>query len=153
MKGWSLLLVSLAFAGCGIDRLGFQGSTEQLKAEAAAAERKCDVIGSPDDPKTAVARAKCQTEAWAILRPVAPYPDIVDTLIAKRMAIAEQAEKGQLTIAQANEQAAKMQAELKDEEERRLRVKRSVITQPAPGSQRSIVGQQPVPCQQSGDCY
>jgi hypothetical protein len=47
------------------------------------------------------------------------YPDILDALIARRLAIARQVERGDLTIAQGNEAVAKARAEATAEEQRR----------------------------------
>jgi hypothetical protein len=75
---------------------------EQLQARSFSAARECDLAYPPPDPKAAVARAKCHTEAWEILRPTMIYPDILDGLIAKRIAIAQQVERRELTVSQGN---------------------------------------------------
>jgi thiamine biosynthesis protein ThiC len=57
--------------------------------------------------------------AWEILRPTMIHPDILDGLIAKRIAIAQQVEKGELTVSQGNEAMAKARSEAAAEEQRR----------------------------------
>jgi hypothetical protein len=125
-----LVPVCMLIAGCGLARQQQEmQAREKLKADAYAAAQNCDITVPPGNPKTAVARAKCQTEAWAILRPTMPYPDLLDLLIAKRLAIAERVEKGQLTIAEANEAIASARSEVTAEEQRRSLANRSVSAQ------------------------
>jgi hypothetical protein len=113
-------LVGLALAGCAIfDRSEPQATPEQLQAKSFAAARDCDLAYPPTDRKAAVERAKCHTAAWEILRPTMVYPDILDALIAKRIAIARQVERGDLTIAQGNDAISKARAEAAAEEQRR----------------------------------
>jgi hypothetical protein len=120
----------MLIAGCGLVRQReLQARNQELKAQAEAAAQRCETTVPAGNPKTAVARAKCQTEAWAILRPTMPYPDLLDLLIAKRLAIAEQVEKGQLTIAQGNEAIATARSEAIAEEQRRNLANRSVAAQ------------------------
>jgi hypothetical protein len=122
--------ICILTAACGLaQQREMQARAAQLKAESYAAAKRCDATLPPGNPKTAVARGKCQTEAWAIMRPTMPYPDLLDLLIAKRLAIAEQIEKGQLTIAQGNEAVAMARSEIIAEEQRRNLANRSVAAQ------------------------
>jgi len=113
-------VVGIALGSCAIfDRSEPPATPEQLQAKSFAAARECDLAYPPTDRKAAVERAKCHTAAWEILRPTMVYPDILDALIARRMAIARQVERGELTIAQGNEAVAKARAEATAEEQRR----------------------------------
>jgi hypothetical protein len=103
MKIVLALITATALAGCGaMKQRELQARVDELKAQSQAAAQECDATLPGGNPKSAMARAKCQTEAIAIMRPVAPYPDILDLFIASRIAIAERVQNGQLTIAQAN---------------------------------------------------
>ena len=120
------VVLGLTVASCGIAR---QARIQELQAQELAAIQRCDVTVPAGNPKTAVERAKCQTEAWAILRPIMPYPDLLDLMIASRLTIAEQIQNGKLTIAQGNEQIAAKRSELAAEEQRRNLANRSVAAQ------------------------
>ena len=131
MKAFCVAVVlGLTVASCGIARRQeMQARIQELQAQSLAASQRCDVSVPAGNAKTAVERAKCQTEAWAILRPTTPYPDLLDLMIASRLAIAEQVQNGKLTIAQANEQIAAKRSELVAEEQRRNLANRSVAAQ------------------------
>ena len=120
------VVLGLTVASCGIAR---QARIQELQAQELAAIQRCDVTVPAGNPKTAVERAKCQTEAMAILRPIMPYPDLQDSMIAIRLAIAEQVQNGKLTIAQGNEQIAAKRSEIVAEEQRRNLANRSVAAQ------------------------
>ena len=124
------VVLGLTVASCGIARQQeMQARIQELQAQKLAAIQRCDVTVPAGNPKTAVERAKCQTEAWAILRPIMPYPDLLDLMIASRLTIAEQIQNGKLTIAQANEQIAAKRSEIVAEEQRRNLANRSVAAQ------------------------
>jgi hypothetical protein len=127
-----LLVVAIAVlvSDCGLMRQReLQAQTEQLKAKSQAASQECDTTLPAGSPKTAMARAKCQTDALAILRPIMPYPDLMDLFIASRISIAERVQNGQLTIAQGNEIIAQKKSELVAEEQRRSLANRSISAQ------------------------
>jgi hypothetical protein len=124
------VLISLTMAGCGLVRQReLQAQREALTAQSQAAMAQCDAAYPAGNVKTVVARAKCQTDALAILRPISPYPDLMDVFITTRIAIAERVQNGQLTIAQANELIATKRSELVAEEQRRTLANRSVVAQ------------------------
>ena len=65
------VVLGLTVASCGIARRQeMQARIQELQAQSLAASQRCDVTFPAGNPKTAVERAKCQTEAWAILRPI-----------------------------------------------------------------------------------
>jgi hypothetical protein len=138
-------VLSIGVASCGLAR---QQQRASLKQQSEAATQECDTKLPPANPKTAVARAKCQVDAYNIMRPAVTYPDLMDLFIARRMLVAEQVEKGQITIAQANELIATKQSEIVAEEQRRNLANRSVA------AQESAAG--PVSCTRFGNtvsCY
>jgi hypothetical protein len=150
MRVFIAILMSLTVAGCGLVRQReLQAQREELTARSQAATAQCDLTYPAGNVKTAVARAKCQTEAFAILRPIMPYPDLMDLLIASRIAIAERVQKGQLTIAQANELMAARRSELVAEEQRRNLANRAVIAQENIAS-ASLAAAGPHTCMQIG---
>lgn len=112
--------LALMITGCAGQR-GPMGEAEskQLQDQSYAAARKCDVTYSPNDAKVAVARAKCHTEAWNILRPTMPYPEVLDKLIAKRLEIGQKVQNGEMTVAQASTAIEKARAEAATEEQQR----------------------------------
>jgi hypothetical protein len=130
MQAILAVFILLAVTGCGIVRQReFQARVDELKAKSHEAGQQCNVTWPPGDPKTAVSRAKCQGDALAIIRPIAPYPDVLDLFIASRITIAERLQSGQLTIAQANEAIAAKRSELVAEEQRRQLAKRALAAQ------------------------
>ena len=116
----AFVALGLMIAGCAGPR-GAVGEAEakQLQDQSYAAARKCDITYSPNDAKVAVARAKCHTEAWNILRPTMPYPEVLDTLIAKRIEIGQKVQNGEMTLAQANAAIEKARADAATEEQKR----------------------------------
>jgi hypothetical protein len=128
----SLFLVALSvlLAGCGIARQReLQAQREALQAQSKAAVEQCNQTYPTGDPKTAVARAKCENEAVGIQRPLMPYPDLMDLFFASRIAIAEQFQNGKITLAQANETLAIKRSEIIAEEQRRVNSNRAVAAQ------------------------
>jgi len=79
-------MIGIMLGGCASDKP--QATPEQLRDKSLTAARECDLAYPPADRKVAVARAKCHTAAWEIMRPTMVHPDILDGLIARRIAIA-----------------------------------------------------------------
>jgi hypothetical protein len=129
MKAIVVVVIALAISGCGIRQRELQARVDELKAKSHEASQQCNVTWPPGNPQTAMARTKCQTEAFEILRPIAPYPDLMDRFIASQITIAERVWNGRLTIAQANEQIAIKRSEFVAEEQRRNLANRSVGAQ------------------------
>jgi hypothetical protein len=66
-----------------------------------------------------MARARCINEALAFFRPTMPYPDLLDTVQAERLAIAENVQNGRITVAQGNAAMAEKWSAMVSEEQRR----------------------------------
>lgn len=67
---------------------------------------------NPDQPPTMAAYQKCQNAAAnATADKFYPYPDIVELVHAERVKIADQADKGQISLDQANIEIAKVDEE------------------------------------------
>jgi len=58
-----------------------------------------------------------------------PYPDLWDVFMTNHMVVAERVQKGQISIAEANEFLAQKRSELVAEEQRGLLANRSVAAQ------------------------
>jgi hypothetical protein len=127
----SLLLVILVFAlgGCGLARQREMQSERAAKAQSDAAAQECQSKFPQIISATVVAHAKCLNEAAAIARPAWSYPDLLDSFLATRMALAERVQKGQITIAQGTEELANKKSEIVAEEQRRNLANRSVTAQ------------------------
>jgi hypothetical protein len=124
------VMVAVFLSNCGIIReREMRAQAEELRAKSLAASQACDNTLPAGNPKTAMARAKCQTDALTILRPISPYPDLMDQYIASRIAIAERVQNGQVTIAQGNELITQKRSELIAEEQRRSLANRAVSAQ------------------------
>jgi hypothetical protein len=93
---------------------------QQLKDQSAAATQACDVNFPPGQRKTALARAKCQVTAIAILRPIERYPDLMDQFLATRILVGERIQSGKITIAEGNVAIAQKRSELISEYRIRL---------------------------------
>jgi hypothetical protein len=144
-------LIGLTVAGCGLVR---QRELEEriaaLIAQSTAAAQACDVTVPPGNPKTAVARARCQCDALEIRRPIVPYPDLMDTFIAARMSVAEQVQSGQITIARANEIVTNKRSEIVSEEQRRNLANRAVAAQES-AADAAWAARNPVSCTKIGN--
>ena len=117
-------------AGCGLARQQeAQAKAAALQVQHKAALQGCDEKVPSGNPKTTVARAQCINAAIGILRPLVPYPDLLDLTQAHLLAAAERVEKGQLTIAQASELIAQKNSEIAAEEQRRNLANRAVAAQ------------------------
>jgi hypothetical protein len=68
-------------------------------------------------------------DAANIVRPIMPFPDLLDAMTTHYVSISEQVQEGRMTVAQANEAIAAKRAELTAEEQRRLLANRSVAAQ------------------------
>jgi hypothetical protein len=151
MRALIVVLISLVVAGCGLMRQReLQAQREELIGRSHAAMAQCDATYPPGNVKTTMARAKCQTDALAIVRPISPYPDLLDLFIASRIATAERVQNGQLTIAQGNELIAAKHSELVAEEQRRNLANRSVIAQEGVAS-ASLAAAGPHTCTRMGN--
>jgi len=67
-----------------------------------------------------MARARCKNEAHELVRQHIPFPDLMDTMNAQRLAIAEREQRGQISEAQAAAEFARVNSAAVSEEQRRL---------------------------------
>ena len=96
----ALLALTLTLCGCGLARQQeLQAQRATLKQQAEAAVQECDAKFPKGAAPTAVARAQCLNDAMTITRPIWTYPDLINSFMATRMAVAERLQKGQITAA------------------------------------------------------
>jgi hypothetical protein len=149
------ITLSLTLAGCGIaQQQEMKARAAELKAQSEMAAQACDDSFPAGNTKTAVARAKCQAEAIAILRPIQPHPDLLDLYIATRLSVAEDVQNGRLSIAKGNEVLATKRAELVAEEQRRNLSTRAVAAQEdaaAASAAASWAANRPRSCTRTGN--
>ena len=152
---WVVVLCGL-LAGCGIARQReMQARNDALKEQSRIAMEDCNTKLPKGNPKTAIVRAQCVNDALVIMRPIFPYPDLLDLSMAHRLAVAERYQKGQITGPQANEELAQKNSELTAEEQRRLLANRSVGAQESMAA-ASIMAAGPKTCTRIGNsvnCY
>lgn len=141
--------------GCGLV------AAKQREEEFARARAQADGIFAECDAKIPkekgqiVNRTRCRAPGFSLLRNFAPYPDLMDQEAAYRMAMAERIDAGQITMAQAELEAAENRSRLIAEEQRRSLSNRAV------SAQESVAAAQwrasaPVSCTRIGNttnCY
>src|SRR6267378_3406296 len=73
--------------------------------------------GYPDQITQAVARAACVIKATQPLRPLLPFPDLLDRENALRKSLAEQVQNGSISLLERNRQMTKLHAAIVAEEQ------------------------------------
>ncbi|WP_420970663.1 hypothetical protein [Bradyrhizobium sp. B120] len=74
----------------------------------------------PDQIAQAVARASCVIKATELVRPLLPFPELLDRENALRKALAEQVQARAMSLLERNVQIQKLHSQLLDEERSRL---------------------------------
>ncbi|PDT76907.1 hypothetical protein [Bradyrhizobium sp. C9] len=74
----------------------------------------------PDQIAQAVARASCVIKATELVRPLLPFPELLDRENALRKALAEQVQARAMSLLERNVQIQRLHAQLLDEERSRL---------------------------------
>ncbi|MET3266059.1 hypothetical protein ABIF38_007565 [Bradyrhizobium japonicum] len=74
----------------------------------------------PDQIAQAVARASCVIKATDLVRPLMPFPELLDRENALRKALAEQVQTRTMSLLERNIQIQKLHSQLLDEERSRL---------------------------------
>jgi hypothetical protein len=116
-----LVAALLACASCGI----LTEADEDQKVAMATAQvikgvSRCNANYAAGFAKSAVARTDCINDALTLMRPLYPYPDLLDLYLANRRAIAEKFGSGKIALAKANEEFYEQRSKMIDEEQRRL---------------------------------
>jgi hypothetical protein len=120
----SLLVVGLAagLSGCGISRQIEQDEATPASLNLNGALAECRSL-YPDQITQAVARAACVVKATEQLRPLLPFPDLLDRENALRKSLAEQVQNGSISLLERNRQMTKFHAGIVAEEQARLKEK------------------------------
>jgi hypothetical protein len=79
--------------------------------------------GYPDQITQAVARAACVIKAMEQLRPLLPFPELLDRENALRKSLAEQIQNGSISLLERNRQMTKFHVGIVAEEQVRLKEK------------------------------
>ena len=124
--------------GCGSSRQIDLGESEPSPANLNEALAECR-NKHPDQLTQAAVRAACMIKTTEILRPLLPFPELLDQENALRKSLAEQVQSGGISLLERNRQMTKFHAKLLAEEQERLRA-RSAETRLA--SSESAAGEQ-----------
>lgn len=123
------VIAALILSGCGLyaqqkQKEAYQSAVQMAKDSLAECE-----LQHPAGSKKYMAKAKCQNDATALVKPFMPYPDLVDQDMANRMLFAERLEQGKITLAEANAQLMQSHSQVVAEEQRRQLSGRAVSAQ------------------------
>lgn len=134
----NVFILSLALSGCAVaPRVQADDQAKQQAAlnprlieQSKAAMAACDAKLPAGDPKTAVVRRKCINDGFAIRLPsFGPDQDLVRSVMADSMVVAEQVQSGKMTIAEGNAAIAEKWSKAVTESQRRANSKNSVLAQ------------------------
>jgi hypothetical protein len=112
----------VVLAGCSISRQIEQDEAAPTPLNLNEALAECR-NGYPDQITQAVARAACVIKTTEQLRPLLPFPDLLDRENALRKSLAEQVQKGSISLLERNQHMTKMHAGIVVEEQARLKEK------------------------------
>lgn len=119
-----VLTLSMIVAGCAAVR------SSNLEAATEAAQR--EVAKCPSAPRAEFAR--CANEITnRTIKPLHPYPDLVDVVSTARLSLAVKVDRGEMSKEDADMQFAKLQSDVVGEVERRRLARRSVRAQESAG--------------------
>ncbi|TKV80545.1 hypothetical protein FDV58_17580 [Bradyrhizobium elkanii] len=86
----------------------------------------------PDQIAQAVARASCVIKATGLVRPLLPFPELLDRENALRKALAEQVQARTMSLLERNVQIQKLHSQLLEEERGRLSAAPADASKPPP---------------------
>lgn len=98
---------------------------------------KCNADYAAGYAKYAVARTECINDTLALMRPLYPYPDLLDRYLINRREIAESFGTGKMSLADANEKFSEERSKMLVEERRRAPGSQSEKNPPAQGTRHS----------------
>lgn len=115
----AVLSLCILLAACGAVRQ----AVEEQAVEPASANLN-DALAEcrnafPDQIAQATARASCVIKATELVRPLLPFPDLLDRENALRKSLAEQVQAGTISLLERNIQIQKLHAQLLEEERSR----------------------------------
>jgi hypothetical protein len=131
MRQMSIMAVAFLLAGCGLAARQEQAAQEAARTAAQetfkARTAECNKQFPVVDKANAMARAQCVNRAFEAFLPVDPYPDLIRTLMAFRLAVVEQYQDGKITAVQANAAIAQKNSELAAEYQNRVGARQLMI--------------------------
>src|SRR5258708_1114563 len=122
MRSLVMLGFMVGLAGCGTSRLVEQDEATPAPFNLNDALTECR-NGYPDQLTQAVARAACVIKATDPLRPLLPFPDLLDQENALRKSLAEQVQSGSISLLERNRQMNKFHVKILMEEQGRLQAR------------------------------
>lgn len=126
--GIAILITTLG--GCGLAaRKEREEAFAAAKVENEAAIAACQEHYPPNQMKDHVGKAQCVNDAMKIMRPFAPYPDLMDQDMANRSMLAERVQQGKMSAAEATAEMSQRRSAIVAEEQRRNLSNRSVSAQ------------------------
>src|SRR6266404_3039199 len=115
-----VMVLCALLTGCGMARQADQQeAAEEIPDGWKDALAECR-HASPDQKAQAVARAACVIRATELLRPMLPFPDLLDQENALRKSLAEQVQSGRISLIERNRQITKFHSNALVEEQTRL---------------------------------
>ena len=134
MRSRVVIAFCAVLAGCGISR-----QAEQQAAEDPTPPSLNDALAEcrhayPDQITQAVARAGCVIKATELLRPMLPFPDLLDQENALRESLAEQVQSGTISLIERNRQMTKFHLSMVVEEQSRLQANPSADAKASAGA-------------------
>ena len=112
----------VVLTGCGISRQIELGESDPVPANLNDGLAECRNF-YPDQITQAVVRAACIIKATEILRPMLPFPELLDQENALRKSLAEQVQSGGISLLERNRQMTKFHTKILAEEQGRSRAK------------------------------
>jgi hypothetical protein len=122
MRSLVMLGFIVGLAGCGTSRLVEQSDADPAPFNLNDALAECR-NGYPDQLTQAVARAACMIKGTDQLRPLLPFPELLDQENALRKSLAEQVQSGSISLLERNRQVTKFHAKILAEEQGRLQAR------------------------------
>jgi hypothetical protein len=118
----AMVVLVAVLAGCSISRQIEQDESAPTPLNLNEALAECR-NGYPDQITQAVARTACVIKTTEQLRPLLPFPDLLDRENAFRKSLAEQVQNGSISLLERNLHMTKFHASIVSEEEARLKEK------------------------------
>jgi hypothetical protein len=120
----SLSLLALASAGFSLgcrESLAQNHSIESTVRLMQDGDAECH-RKFPNLIKQAIARAMCENKNLELLRPTAPYPDLIDLELTNNLVLAEKIQRGKMTLIERDAAAAQFHSKIITEMQRRVAI-------------------------------
>lgn len=114
-----LVVLSAILISCASDRNQEAERNAEIKRASEAEMDRCAARYFPVTRANAIAWADCKIAATEMLRPIARYPDLISLMIATYRRSVERFARGEITMAQVQEDVARVTSAATSEEQRR----------------------------------